>query len=177
MSVPETMILDRTVTLLKQMAANNVFTPRAGERCRQVHPSAIRSFRVLEGSEQTRTPAGVANIPLPAILVSLMPVDTTNQGVSTADDEVVRVVVLIVENSPQSNQSQTTTFQHWQAAIRQALLVTPNPFLQDAAASEYDPYVVSIVKRTQADPASFIRSAQVVAQLVFQVMVRHPRGA
>lgn len=178
MSSPETRILSRTLTILQTLAAQNKFVPVEGERCRQVHPSAIRQVRALEGSEQTRTSGGVGNISLPAILVSALPVDTaTPSGVSTADDEVVRVAILIIENCPQSNLTTFKSFSQWQSIIRQSLLVTPNPFLQDASPTEYDPYVVQTVRRTSVDPAAFVRSAQVVAQFVFQVMVRHPRGA
>lgn len=178
MSSPEANIVERTVTILKGLAAQGAFLPSAGERCRSVQPSAVRQIRVLEGSEQTRTSAGIGNIPLPAILVAAMPVDTvTPSGVSTADDEVVRIAILIVENCQQSGQTNFRTFGEWQGIIRKAILVTPNPFLQDAPPGDYDPYVVQVVRRASVDAATFLRHSQVVAQFVFQVMVRHQRGA
>jgi len=177
MSAPEAKIAKRTVTLLQELAAQNVFTPQAGERCRRVLPSAIRQIRVLEGSENIRTAVGFANLPLPAMLVCAMPVETASpMGVSLADDEVVRIAIQVVENTPQDASTGIATYAYWMSEIRKRLLAVPNPFLQDTTASEYDPYVVYVVKRLSADAAAKLRHNQSVGLLVFQVMVRHPRG-
>jgi hypothetical protein len=173
MSAPEWNILNRTLTIVRDMAAAKKFVASQGEVVRSVAPNAVRVWKAVE---QGRGESGLTNLALPAIRVTVLPVDSTiGAGLNCADDEVVRVAVQILDSSNYSSSGPLRTYMDWMLLIRSALLQIPNPFLQDADVEVYDPYVVHIVKRLSAEAQSLIRHEQQVAMLSFQVMVRHHR--
>jgi hypothetical protein len=175
MSSPENFVLTRTQTLLAEMAAENAFTPSQNERVRQVHPSGVRIWRVREGHSANRTPGGISNLPLPAVLITPLAAEYRGVGMSCADDEAVTVLIQILENAPQSAMTSFSTYSAWMEKIRARLLKVPNPFLQDAVSGQYDPYLVHVLQRTSSDAQALVQSEQNMAAMVFQVMVRHYR--
>lgn len=178
MSAPEWNILDRTVTIVKTLAAERSFTASQGERVRSVTPAAVKFVKVVEGGNQIRSSTGVSNIILPGILICSLPVESLlNAGLNCADDEAHRISIQIIDSSggPQGNQRPLRTYMDWMDLIRTELLTIPNPFLQDADVEVYDPFVVHIIKRLPAEAQSLVRHDQQVAMLNFQVMVRHHR--
>lgn len=173
MSAPEWNILNRTLTIVRDMAATKVFVASQGEVVRAVAPNAIKVWKAVE---QGRGETGLVNLALPAIRISVLPVDSTiGAGLNCADDEVVRVAIQILDSSNFDRSGPLRTYMDWMDSIRSELLQIPNPFLQDADVEVYDPYVVHIVKRLPAEAQSLIRHEQQVAMLSFQVMVRHHR--
>jgi hypothetical protein len=173
MSAPEWNILNRTLTICRDMAAAKVFVASQGEVVRAVAPNAIKVWKAVE---QGRGETGLVNLALPAIRISVLPVDSTiGAGLNCADDEVVRLAIQILDSSNFDQSGPLKTYMDWMNSIRSILLQVPNPFLQDADVEEYDPYVVHIVKRLSAEAQSLIRHEQQVAMLSFQVMVRHHR--
>lgn len=174
MASPEWNILNRFVSMVRQMAANDAFVPYYEERVRTVIPAAI-DIRKAVGAGLSPS-SGHTGMILPAILITPLPVDTTiDGGLNCADDEVVRIAVQIVDSSINSVTLPLRSYSEWMGLIRAAILANPNPFLQDADPAVYDPYVVHILKRVPAEAQSLIRHEQQVAVLTFQVMVRHHR--
>jgi hypothetical protein len=150
---PEYNIANRTLTILRTMAAENIFVSSEGERVRPVKPEAIRLWRVVEG-----------------------PVESTiGAGLNCADDEVHRVAIQFLDSTPYHTDSPLRTYTDWMIAARLKFTAVPNPFLQDADPDVYDPYVVHPLKRVPAEAQSLIRHEQQVALFTFQVMVRNHR--
>jgi hypothetical protein len=155
------------------MAATKVFVASQGEVVRTIAPNAVKVWKAVE---QGRGETGLVNLALPAIRISVLPVDSTiGAGLNCADDEVVRVAIQILDSSNFDQSGPLRTYMDWMDSIRSELLQVPNPFLQDADVAVYDPYVVHMVKRLPAEAQSLIRHEQQVAMLSFQVMVRHHR--
>lgn len=177
MANPEFKIVERTTKLIQSLAAAGRFTASGGERVRRVLPIAVKTWRVTDGSQDNQSPsAGVVNTILPAIFITSVPVETRiGSGVNCADDEVVQVAVQILDSAPHSNTGASRTYTDWMSLIRAQLLTVPNPFLQDATPTEYDPYVVHVVRRVSAEAQSLVRNRQTVALMIFQVVVRHHR--
>lgn len=158
------------------MATLNQFTAVGGERARRVVPQAVQIWTVPEGDKRTREQGGrLENIIMPGILISLVDATTDiSAGLNCADDIPIRLTIQIVDNVVHQ-QSPIATYTTWMNAIRKMLLTVPNPFLQDAVPSEYDPYVVHVIKRISAEAQSLVRHDQQVAVFNFQVMVRQHR--
>lgn len=176
MASPEWNILNRTHTIIRDMAAARLFTASSGDRVRMVVPQAVRIWKVIEGSQRNRTADGMQNLILPGILVTKLAVDTTiGAGLNCAEDEVVRIVIQIVDSSPHQHEGPIQTYDDWMNAIRRRFTTTPNPFLQDASPEDYDPFVVHPLKRLPSEAQSLVRHEQHVSMFTFQVMVRHHR--
>ena len=176
MASPEFNIANRTLTILKTMAANNTFVASEGERVRPVKPEAIRIWKVVDGGNQLRASNGLQNLILPGIRISILPVESTiGAGLNCADDEVHRIAIQFLDSSPYQTDGPIRTYTDWMVATRLAFTTVPNPFLQDADPAVYDPYVVHPLKRVPAEAQSLIRHEQQVAMFTFQVMVRNHR--
>jgi hypothetical protein len=178
MASPEWAILNRLFLLVSEMAAGNQFVPSAGEAVRPVLPHAVRVWKANEGGATTRTASGFTNILLPGILLSPVGVQAVPQsGVNCADDESHLFLVQVVDTAPDpaGHSTPIRTYLDWIELIRGQLLAHPNPFLQDATPSEYDPFIVHVRRRTPVDPTFLLRHRQQVAALSFQVTVRHHR--
>lgn len=176
MANPEFNIITRTKQEIVSLAAEGAFIAAADESVRPVNPSSVVVWTVPEGDDMRRTNAGLQNFPFPAITIS--PVRITTQpgrGLNCAEDEAIRVAVQILDNQPVSRGRYFASYGNWISAIRSALLVTPNPFLQDANVNEYDPFVVHPIERIPAEARSLLNHNQRVSYFLFQVMVRHHR--
>lgn len=175
MANPEWLILDRTYRIIRDMAAERLFCASQGERVRTVLPNAVSIWSIVEGG---RTPEqGLTNIIMPGILITALPVESTiGAGLNCADDEVHRIAIQIVDTVPhRGHEGPIRTYGDWMNLIRLEMTAVPNPFLQDATATEYDPFVVHPLKRLPAEAQSLVRHEQQVAMFTFQVMVRHHR--
>lgn len=172
---PEANILNRTVTLIKALATAGQLAAVAGEPIRSVRSEAVQIWRVTEGSPSSRTAAGFANCIMPAIRVTLLPVSDTGGGTNRQHDERVQVAVQIIDNTPHTPAAQFVTYQAWANEIRKAILVVPNPFLQDSDVTVYDPYYCGIMQKVPAEARSLLDNSQQVCVLVFFVIVRHNR--
>jgi hypothetical protein len=173
MSNPEYNILDRTVRVLRDMAANRDFVASQGEVVRSVTADSVRVWKVVE---QGRGETGLTNLGLPCIRVTALPVDSTiGAGLNCADDEVVRIAIQILDSAPYHQSKPIRTYTDWMNAIRLKFTAVPNPFIQDADVTVYDPFVVHPLKRLSTESQSLIRHEQQVAMFTFQVMVRHHR--
>lgn len=173
---PEWNILNRAHLVVREMAADKVFTAKSGELVRSVPPSAVHVWKVVEGTDSKRTSTGLANISLPCICVTHLAVDSTiGGGLNCADDEVIRIVIQILDHNPRQSDRPLRTYDEWMAAIRLKFTAVPNPFKQDADVTVYDPWVVHPLKRLPAEAQSLVRHQDQVAMFSFQVMVRHHR--
>ena len=175
MASPEYNIANRTMTILKTMAANNVFVPSEGARVRPIQPQAIR-LRMVDGGTQLRPSNSSQDMILPGIRVSIFPVESTiGAGLNCADDEVHRIAIQFLDSTPYETEGPLRTYTDWMIATRLAFTTVPNPFLQDADPAVYDPYVVHPLKRVPAEVQSQLGHEKQVAIFTFQVMVRNHR--
>ena len=173
---PEYNILNRTLLLVKDLAAVNTFVASENEAVQPVSPTAVQLWKVVEGTQLTQGSPGVTNLLMPGILVTPMVVETSSQGgLNCADDEKVRVAIQIVDNNPHTQNSVIRTYGDWLIAIRNRLTVLPTPFQQDADQTKYDPWLVNILRRVPADARRLLQTEQTVAMMVFEVQVRHHR--
>jgi len=176
MANPEWNILNRTYTIVRDMAANQELVASAGERVRSVLPSAVRVWRAVEGGELKRSADGLQNMIMPGIAITLLPVSSTlGAGLNCADDEVQQIAIQIMDSTPHQHEGPIRTYTNWMNLIRLKFTTVPNPFLQDADPATYDPYVVHPLKRLPAEAQSLVRHEQQVSMFTFQVMVRHHR--
>lgn len=168
---PEWNIFDRTVKIVKSLAAARRFVAAQGELVRSVPPEAVQELTVVESGGAT----GISNTRLPAILITSLGATTQmGAGLNCADDEAHRVVIQVVDSAkvPSGNSRPIRSYLDWMNVIRLELTAVPNPFLQDADISVYDPFVVHVLRRVPAEAAHLVRHEQRVAMMAFQVMVR-----
>lgn len=168
---PEWIIFDRTVKIVKSLAASRRFVAAQGELVRSVPPEAVQALSAVETGDGN----GISNTRLPAILITSLGATTQmGAGLNCADDEAHRIVIQAVDSArtPSGNSKPLRSYSDWMHAIRQELTAVPNPFLQDADVSVYDPFVVHILRRIPAEAEHLVRHEQRVAMLNFQVMVR-----
>lgn len=174
---PEHVILERTLTTLKTMAAEREFTRSANEAVRSIFPNTVLRWITLEGSQQNQQ-SGFVNVPKPSLLVTPMPVKSAQEGgVSCANDEIVTIVIQIVDDSAGSRASSGPyrTYVDWMNRIRHTILTNTQLFRQDFTAAVADPYYVGPKDRVPSDPQKLWRHDQAVAAFSFFVKVRHHR--
>lgn len=175
---PEWIIFDRTMNLVKSLAAARRFVAAQGELVRSVPPEAVQEWSAVEGTRLGRGGTGISNIRMPAILITALGASTQmGAGLNCADDEAHRIAIQVVDSarSPARSSKPVRSYTDWMNVIRGELLTVPNPFLQDADVSVYDPFVVHILRRLPAEAEHMVRHEQRVAMLTFQVMVRFHR--
>lgn len=172
---PEWLILSRTLKRLREAAAAREFVCSYNEPVLPLNPSSVLQWKTLEGSTHN-VHDGFVNIPMPAMLVTLMPVKPSlTSGVTCADDEQITVVIQIVDNTPMNMASSTPLRTHidWMNRIRHFILTEQRLFKQDFDPQIADPWQVRARNRVPADPDKLWRHDQQVAAFSFIVFVRH----
>lgn len=176
---PEWLILRRSLLRLKEMAASREFVSSHNEPVLPILPSSVLQWKTLEGSNHNQHD-GFVNIPMPAALVTLMPVNPSlSPGVNCADDEQITVVIQLVDQTPMNLASMSPQRTHidWMNRIRHVMLTEMTLFKQDFDSERADPWQVRARNRVPTDPDKLWRHDQQVAAFSFIVFVRHHHDA
>lgn len=175
---PEHVILARTLTTLKTMAADREFIRSADESVRSIGPNMVLRWTTLEGASHNQQ-GGFVNVPKPCLLVTPMPVKSAIEGgVACANDEIVTIVIQVVDDSAGSRASSGPyrTYVDWMNRIRHTILDDLTLFRGDFDPAVADPYYTGPKDRVPADPQRLWRHSQTVAAFSFFVKVRHHRA-
>jgi hypothetical protein len=174
---PESVILERTLTTLKKMAARREFVRSRNEAVRSIVPNTVLRWRTLEGARHN-SQDGVVNVPRPCMLLTLLNTKTAVEGgTNCAEDEVIWVTVQIVDdtNGSRISSGPYRTYSDWINRIRHEILETPTLFRQDFDPAIADPYYVGVKDRVPTDSQRLWTHDQQVAVFAFFVKVRHHR--
>ena len=175
---PEWLVLNRTLTKIKQMAAEREFVPSIGEPVHSVGPLAVFGWRTLEGTEHNQQSRFI-HLPNPCILITALAVrGAQHEGVNCADDEAIPIVIQIVDTiaHPMSSLA-LRTYGDWMNRMRHAMIADLTLFRQDFDPATADPFLTKARDRVPADPQKLWSHDQQVAAFSFVVYVRHHHTA
>lgn len=176
---PEWLVFDRTMKTLKTMAAERQFVRSGNEAVRSVGPLQVRPWVTTQGAKMNDND-GTVNIPLPAILVSPVPVKAaSSSGTNCAEDEVIQIAIQICDSTvmPAASRGPFRTYMDWMNRMRSRLVDDLTLFRQDFDPALSDPFLVRSKDRVPADPDRLLIHDQKVAMFSFVVFVRHATAA